>query len=255
MPASIYPCIYERQQAPDPRAQQNSTVPALAGLAEDLHDHVLDEAAGREEAPAARSARIAGVLQRPSCPGDLGLALARCLYRRRHQVLGQSAAAEIVGDLQAARSAPAERARPVERQALVADVSQLATAGDRARGSLRLIPARHEPVVQRRFGERGPREHACGHVERRRVAPRLLATPLGATPAPQSRAPQSRAPRALRPLSAPGAPLVSDAGAAGASVRRPNFSRTLVSMAAATGPCSRRKSRAFSRPWPMRSPS
>src|SRR3989442_12273167 len=62
-------------------------------------------------------------------------------------------------------------------------------------------------------------------------------------PLPLRAASAARTPSALAPLPPSAAPE-----------RSPSFSRTLASICAATSGCSRRKSRAFSRPWPMRSP-
>src|SRR5262249_16695670 len=222
---------------------------ASARIAQQLLDDLLDEAARREQAPGSRAAGLAGAIEHPPRPPHLALALQRRLDRRSDQSLGEPARAQIVGDPEAPRPAQAERASPVEGQPLVAHVPQLPPAGDRARGRLGLIARALEAVGQRRLRQRRACEQARRHVERRRIGPWRLPGLLRAAPGPQS-----RALRALRPTSPPcatstrWAPLPSEAGPAGASDRRPNFSRTRASMAAATGACSRRKSRAFSRP-------
>src|SRR5262249_54558892 len=216
---------------------------ASARIAQQLLDDFFDEALRREQAPGPGAAGIAGAIERPPRPRHLALALQRRLDGRGDQSLGEPARAEIVGDLEAPGPAQAERARPVEGQPLVAHVPQLPAAGDRARRRLGLVAPALEAIAQRRFRQRRPCEQARGHVERRRIQPWLMPGLLRAAPGPQS-----RALRALRPASPPcatsirWAPLPSEAGAAGVSDRRPNFSRTRASMTAATGGCSRRKS-------------
>src|SRR5262245_44433223 len=105
------------------RADRRSAPSLVGGVADDVANDILGEAAAREEPPGLRAVGSARALERAARPRGLGLAVARGVDRREDDRFGEPAGLEIRRDLEAAGATLAELARPLVRELLVADVA------------------------------------------------------------------------------------------------------------------------------------
>ena len=117
--------------------------------------------------------RVAGAegSERTLRPGALGQAVARGRDRRRHELFREATRGEIGLDAEAARTACAERPRPLVRERDVTDPTELAAAGDGRGRGLAAVAEGDEARGELFLGVSPAAEYPGRDVERRRREP------------------------------------------------------------------------------------
>src|SRR5881398_477843 len=128
---------------------------------------------------AARPPPVAHAAQRPPCPRGLRLPRARGLDRLGDQRLAEPARREIRLDAEPPRPARPERPRALLREGRVADVAELAAAGDGGRRGLAPVAEGDQPRLEPRLGLGRALQEPRRHVERRRGRARPAAARSG----------------------------------------------------------------------------
>src|SRR5439155_15221353 len=132
-------------------------------LPQHLDHHLLRKPPRQEEPP--RPPPVAHAAQRPPCPRGLRLPRARGLDRLGDQRLAEPARRELRLDAEPPHPARPERPRALLREGRVADVAELAAAGDGGRRGLAPVAEGDQPRLEPRLGLGRALQEPRRHVE------------------------------------------------------------------------------------------